>query len=398
MRIVADENIPLLDEFFADFGHITRLPGRRIDRPALLDADVLLVRSVTPVSAATLAGTSVRFVGTCTIGTDHLDLPGLAAAGIDTASAPGCNARGVVEYVLSCLLVFSERTGRDWRGLTAGVVGTGEVGGRLASTLEALGVQVLRCDPPKAERGGQGFVSLEELLDGADVISLHVPLEVGGPYPTRHLLDGERLGRLRHGSWLINSSRGPVVDNAALRHVLESRSDLQVALDVWEHEPDVDTELAARCVLATPHIAGYSLDGKLRGTEQIYRALCDYLGEPTDKSLARLSPDQGTGTLILDPASPEQWVLTRALRCVYDVRDDDARFRAMLGMATGVTQRKEGFDRLRKDYPLRRECGWLNVGLADRNGRTGVSSDTGNCERLLEAAGFSVPRQNALQR
>ena len=161
MRLVADENIPLLDDFFAPFGDIVRLPGRAIDRAALIDADILLVRSVTPVTPALLRGTPVRFVGTCTIGTDHLDLPGLAAAGVSVASAPGCNARGVVEYVLSCLLTLAERTGESWRDRTVGILGVGEVGGRLASTLEALGVRCLRCDPPRAERGEAGLHTLD---------------------------------------------------------------------------------------------------------------------------------------------------------------------------------------------------------------------------------------------
>ncbi|UAW97170.1 4-phosphoerythronate dehydrogenase PdxB [Halopseudomonas nanhaiensis] len=397
MHIVADENIPLLDEFFADFGRITRMHGRSIDRRALEDADVLLVRSVTPVSTAVLAGTPVRFVGTCTIGTDHLDLPGLAASGVNTASAPGCNARGVVEYVLSCLLVFAERSGREWRGLTAGIVGVGEVGGRLAATLEALGVQVLRCDPPRRDRGEPGFVEIEQLLAESDIVSLHVPLSFGGDHPTRHLLDSTRLGLLRPGAWLINSSRGPVIDNAALRQLLELRADLQVALDVWEHEPDVDIDLAASCALATPHVAGYSLDGKLRGTEQIYRALCDHLGAPVEKSLESLSPHQGTGALTFDAATPASWALAKALRCVYDVRDDDARMRAMLAGAAGVAQRKEGFDRLRKDYPLRRECGGLTVGFTDQPGGSGTGDDTGECQALLAAAGFSAARRIALR-
>src|SRR5690606_28379075 len=157
MHIVADENIPLLDEFLGEFGRLTRLPGRLIDHTSIADADVLLVRSVTRVSAEMLAGTPVRFVGTCTIGTDHLDLAGLDAAGIEVASAPGCNARGVVEYVLSCLLTFAERSASRWQDRVVGIVGVGEVGSRLATVLQALGVKTLLCDPPRAERGEPGF-------------------------------------------------------------------------------------------------------------------------------------------------------------------------------------------------------------------------------------------------
>lgn len=361
MHIVADENIPLLDEFLGDLGRLTRLPGRLIDHTAVADADVLLVRSVTPVSSDMLAGTPVRFVGTCTIGTDHLDLPGLAAAGIEVASAPGCNARGVVEYVLSCLLTLAERSGSAWQDKVVGIVGVGEVGSRLAATLQALGMQTLLCDPPRAERGEQGFVGLDELIQDSDVISCHVPLTREGAHATRHLFNGPRLAALKPGTWLINSSRGPVIDNTALHELLVQRRDLLVALDVWEHEPLVDPQLAALCALATPHIAGYSLDGKLRGTAQIYQALCRFLQQSPRLALEQLAPRSGAGEWQVEAGAPADWELTKALRLVYDVRDDDARLRAMLGAAESDQSIREGFDRLRKEYPLRRECNLLRV-------------------------------------
>lgn len=383
MRIVADENIPLLDAFFAPFGEVVRLPGRSIDRSALVDADILLVRSVTAVGPGLLQGTRVGFVGTCTIGTDHLDLPGLAAAGIRVASAPGCNARGVVEYVLSCLLTLAERTGSSWRDRTVGIVGVGEVGGRLASTLEALGVRCLRCDPPRADRGETGLHALDELIAEADVISCHVPLTPAGAHPTVHLFDQTRLRALRRGAWLINSSRGPVIDNQALARVLEERSDLLVALDVWEHEPVVEPALARLCALATPHVAGYSLDGKLRGTEQIYRALCDHLQRAPSVSLQALAPKAGVATLQFCPDTPAEWVLARALRWVYDVRDDDARMRHMLAASTTSDQIRAGFDDLRKQYPLRREAGLLVL--------AGAGLLPERTASLLGAAGFAIP-------
>ncbi|WP_150304213.1 4-phosphoerythronate dehydrogenase PdxB [Pseudomonas saliphila] len=360
MHIVADENIPLLDEFMSGFGRITRLPGREIDSDSVRNADVLLVRSVTLVSAPMLADSPVRFVGTCTIGTDHLDLRGLARAGICVASAPGCNARGVVEYVLSCLLTFSERTGIPWHRQVVGIVGAGQVGGRLADTLGRLGVEYLLCDPPQAKHE-TGYVDLETLIERADVISCHVPLTDSGQYPTHHLFNARRLARLRPGTWLINSSRGPVIDNEALTSLLRTRTDLQVALDVWEHEPRVDPALAALCTLATPHIAGYSLDGKLRGTEQIYQALCSFLGERIAIRLDDIAPSQGMGELKVSAATPGGWLLSKALRLVYDVRDDDARFRAMLGKAVSDRDIRSGFDLLRKAYPLRRENAFYRV-------------------------------------
>ncbi|PKM05090.1 MAG: 4-phosphoerythronate dehydrogenase PdxB [Gammaproteobacteria bacterium HGW-Gammaproteobacteria-6] len=384
MHIVADENIPLLDGFFGALGSITRLPGRRIDRDALMQADVLLVRSVTRVTAEMLAGTPVRFVGTCTIGTDHLDLSGLATAGIQLASAPGCNARGVVEYVLSCLLTLSERTGLPWRERVVGIIGVGEVGGRLASTLAALGVQTLLCDPPRAEQGASGLVDLQTLLESADVISCHVPLSDRGAHATRHLLDRQRLTGLPQGAWLINSSRGPVIDNAALLEVLQTRPDLQVALDVWEYEPDVDVRLAALCALATPHIAGYSLDGKLRGTAQIYQALCAYLARPAELHLADLASSAGRTRLAFDPTTEPDWLLSRALRWVYDVRDDDARLREMLQRCVDAAARRSGFDQLRRDYPLRRE---MNSVCVSSEGLTPEA------QTLLGAAGCELDQQ-----
>lgn len=198
MRILADENIPVVDAFFADQGSIRRLPGRAIDRAALAEVDVLLVRSVTEVSRAALAGSPVRFVGTCTIGTDHLDLDYFAEAGIAWSSAPGCNARGVVDYVLGCLLAMAEVRGADLAERTYGVVGAGQVGGRLVEVLRGLGWKVLVCDPPRQAREPDGeFVSLERLLAEADVISLHTPLNRDGEHPTRHLLDEPRLAALR---------------------------------------------------------------------------------------------------------------------------------------------------------------------------------------------------------
>ena len=228
MRILADENIPVVDAFFADHGSIRRLPGRAIDRAALAEVDVLLVRSVTEVSRAALAGSPVRFVGTCTIGTDHLDLDYFAEAGIAWSSAPGCNARGVVDYVLGCLLAMAEVRGADLAERTYGVVGAGQVGGRLVEVLRGLGWKVLVCDPPRQAREPDGeFVSLERLLAEADVISLHTPLNRDGEHPTRHLLDEPRLAALRPGTWLVNASRGAVVDNQALRRLLEGGADLK---------------------------------------------------------------------------------------------------------------------------------------------------------------------------
>ena len=359
MHILADENIPLVEAFFAEHGEIRRMHGRTINRAALGDSEVLLVRSVTRVDRELLEGSRVRFVGTCTIGTDHLDLDYFEEAGIAWASAPGCNARGVVDYVLGSLLALAEGEGVELADLRYGVVGAGEVGGRLVEVLRGLGWNVRVCDPPRQAQETGEFVGLDEILEECDVISLHTPLILEGEHATFHLLDQARLERLRPGAWLINASRGAVVDNAALREQLAQRPDIQAVLDVWEGEPQVDVALAELCWIATPHIAGYSLDGKLRGTAQIYQAFCASRGLEPKVELAELMPETPLrGLSFAETASPEDMLAT-ICRAVYDPRRDDAAFRRSL--AGDDEQRRAGFDRLRKQYPPRREIDGVEI-------------------------------------
>lgn len=359
MLIVADENIPLLDAFFAGFGDIRRVPGRSIDRATVEHADVLLVRSVTNVNRALLDGSKVRFVGTCTIGTDHLDLDYFNEAGICWSSAPGCNARGVVDYVLGSLMTLAEIEGADLTQRTYGVVGAGEVGGRLIKVLKGLGWNVKVCDPPRQAAEGGDYVSLEQIIEQCDVISLHMPLTRNGDDATWHLFDQQRLQQLKPGAWLINAARGPVVDNVALREVLLEREDLQAVLDVWEKEPEVDPALAELCVLATPHIAGYSLDGKQRGTAQIYQAYCAFIGQPAAIALSDLLPATWLSEVSLHADSDPAWALAMLCRGVYDPRRDDADFRRSL--VGNVAEQRAAFDVLRKQYPVRREIEGLKV-------------------------------------
>nr|WP_314877696.1 4-phosphoerythronate dehydrogenase PdxB [uncultured Pseudomonas sp.] len=359
MLIVADENIPLLDAFFAGFGEIRRYPGRSIDAQCVQDADVLLVRSVTKVNRQLLQGSKVGFVGTCTIGTDHLDLDYFAEAGIDWSSAPGCNARGVVDYVLGSLLTLAELEGENLAERVYGVVGAGQVGERLVRVLHGLGWKVLVCDPLRQAAEGGDFVSLDSVLEQCDVISLHTPLQRGGEHPTWHLLGAPQLARLRPGAWLINASRGPVVDNQALRELLLQRDDVHAVLDVWEGEPQVDLQLADLCTLATPHIAGYSLDGKQRGTAQIYQAFCQSRGVAEHVQLADLLPERDLVQIELNAASDPAVALATVCRAVYDPRRDDADMRRSL--SDDPVEQRTTFDLLRKHYPVRREIEGLAV-------------------------------------
>ncbi|MBA1272865.1 4-phosphoerythronate dehydrogenase PdxB [Stutzerimonas azotifigens] len=379
MRILADENIPLVDAFFAELGEIRRMPGRAINRAAVEHTDVLLVRSVTRVDHELLKDSAVRFVGTCTIGTDHLDLDYFEQVGIDWASAPGCNARGVVDYVLGSILALAERSGVDPASRRYGVVGAGEVGGRLVEVLRGLGWSVQVCDPPRAVRETGDFVALEQLLAECDVISLHTPLEAEGAFATFHLISDAELGRLEPGTWLINASRGAVVDNAALLRKLEGGADLQVVLDVWEGEPQVDVELARHCLIATPHIAGYSLEGKLRGTAQIHQAFCAARSLAPGASLDRLMPPPGLQGLSFAASAEPLSALSTLCRAVYDPRRDDADFRRSL--SGDEASRRAAFDELRKRYPVRREIDGLQVH---------IDGDNPALERIVRALGASL--------
>ncbi|HKM38205.1 MAG TPA: 4-phosphoerythronate dehydrogenase PdxB [Thiopseudomonas sp.] len=376
MRILADENIPML-EVFEHHGSLRRVAGRSLDRAVLADAEVLLVRSVSQVDRALLEGSQVKFVGTCTIGTDHLDIDYFAEQGIGWASAPGCNARGVVDYVLSALLTLAERDGVDLAQRCFGVVGAGQVGERLVQVLRGLGWQVLVCDPPRQQREGGDYVDLATLLERCDAISLHTPLTKLGEWPTHHLLGAEQLQTLKKGSWLINASRGAVVDNQALKQFLTQRSDVRAVLDVWEGEPQVDAQLAQRCDIATAHIAGYSLDGKIRGTEQIYQAFCQHFAIPTQTAIA--FPEQTLLSLQLAAHTPVAEALRVVCRAVYDLRGDDARFR--LSLQGDTEQRRAAFDSVRKNYPVRREIPDVQVQL---------SQPQAQLQQMIKALGIRI--------
>ncbi|MDI5893163.1 4-phosphoerythronate dehydrogenase PdxB [Halomonas rhizosphaerae] len=384
MRIVVDANVPAADTCFGALGEVVRLPGREIDAAALQEADALVVRSITRVDEALLARAArLRFVGTCTIGTDHVDEGALAERGVAFASAPGCNAEAVVDYVLGSLATLAERQGWRLAERRVGIVGVGNVGGRLLERLTAMGIDCLACDPPRVAaevtegEGLAGFVDLGTLIDECDVICLHTPLVTEGSHPTWHLLDAQRIAALAPGCVLLNAGRGDCVDGQALRQRLAGQGDVTAVLDVWEHEPAIDSGLADLAAIATPHVAGYSLDGKLRGTQRIYRALARHVGLPARLTLADLAPPPPVRRLVLDAGFCPEEALRLCLRAVYDVRrDHDSLHREARrqGMA-------KGFDACRAAYPLRRELATLDIEL--REGAQDLAP-------LLSGAGFRV--------
>ncbi|QCP60317.1 4-phosphoerythronate dehydrogenase PdxB [Pantoea sp. SO10] len=358
MKILVDENMPYARELFSRTGDVLAVPGRPLPEAELQDASGLMVRSVTKVNAALLAGTPVKFVGTATAGTDHIDEASLAAAGISFSAAPGCNAIAVVEYVFSSLLLLAERDGFALRDRTVGIVGVGNVGGRLQKRLQAWGVKTLLCDPPRADRGDQEtFHSLDDLVAQADILTFHTPLFKDGPYKSWHLADAALLMALKPNTILINACRGAVVDNAALLAVLKMRHDLSVVLDVWEPEPDLSLDLLDKVDIATAHIAGYTLEGKARGTTQVFEAWCDFIGQPQQVALESLLPAPEFGSVTLR-GKLDQPTLKRLVHLVYDVRRDDAPLRR-------VAAKPGEFDRLRKQYQERREWSSLQVHCDD---------------------------------
>lgn len=361
LKIVADENIPALEHYFSSLAQLKTCSGRAINSELVADAEVLLVRSVTKVDRALLEGSAVKFVGSATIGVDHIDTAYLAQQNIQFAHAPGSNAQSVVEYVCSAICALQEKPCNVFNKQVA-IIGCGNVGSRLAKLLKALGCEVCGHDPFLESLPGIPLVSLEEALS-ADIISLHTPLSVDGPYPTHHLLDEKRLSLLKPGALLINTGRGAVIDNAALLAQLQAGSALSLVLDVWEHEPQISLELMKRVDIATPHIAGYSLDGKLAGTRMLYEALCRCFS--LECSLAEspaggeFGKDQNKLTVDIPVSTDLVELFARMIHQVYDVRLDDQRMRKNL-MAESIDDQTLGrqFDLLRKNYPVRRE--WAN--------------------------------------
>ncbi|WPO96511.1 4-phosphoerythronate dehydrogenase PdxB [Buttiauxella sp. HR94] len=358
MKILVDENMPYARELFSRLGEVKPVAGRPIPVDELADAQALMVRSVTRVNASLLSGTAVKFVGTATAGTDHVDQAWLDEAGIGFSAAPGCNAIAVVEYVFSALLMLAERDGFTLKDRTVGIVGVGNVGSRLQARLEAWGVRTLLCDPPRAERGDAGdFRPLEALVREADILTFHTPLFKEGPYKTLHLADDALISALKPGAILINACRGAVVDNAALLTRLEAGQDLSVVLDVWEPEPDLNVELLKRVDIGTPHIAGYTLEGKARGTTQVFEAFSAFIGHRQQVALDTLLPAPEFGRITLH-GPLDQPTLKRVAHLVYDVRRDDAPLRKVAGI-------RGEFDKLRKNYLERREWSSLYIQCDD---------------------------------
>ena len=376
MHIVADENIPYAREAFGTLGEIELQTGRAMTAQSVRRAALLFVRSVTAVDAELLRGSSVRFVGTATIGTDHIDLDYLQEREIGFASAPGSNANSVGEYVTAALLTLGQRLGFSVEGKTLGVVGVGNVGTRVVEKATALGMNVLLNDPPLArETGDPKYVPIDDIFR-ADVITCHVPLTREGVDATYHLVDDDFVRKMKPGAVLLNTSRGAVARGEALKQ----RRLGAVVLDVWEGEPDIDIDLLDMVAIGTPHIAGYSFDGKVAGAWMIYEAACEFLGlAPTWRPSDSLPPPEHAAVKVDAERRNGEDVLREIVSTLYDIEADDARLRAVRDLAAG--ERGACFDQLRKTYPIRRE--FFNTTVTLRGADDAL-------RRKTEALGFNV--------
>ena len=366
MKIVADANIPFVKECFSSIGEVTTIGGREITPWNVAEAEILLVRSITPVGVDLLAGSKVRFVGTATIGFDHIDLSFLESNNIGFASAPGSNANSAAEYVIAGLLDIAQKYALDLEGKSIGIVGVGNVGSRVAKKCAAMGMDVYLNDPPlQRQTGDTKYLPLEKLYD-CDFITFHTPLTFEGQDKTYHLADEKFFKSLKHRCVFVNASRGGVVESNALKSAIQSGRLRAVVLDVWENEPDIDIDLLKMVDIGTPHIAGYSLDGKIAGMIMIYKAACEYFD---------MEPKFDMEDFLPEPAVPElnvylniindQDALLRAVQKIYRIDKDDMRLRRVLDKPAG--NRGKYFDSLRKNYPVRREFQNTSVVVKDAN-------------------------------
>lgn len=329
MKIVADKAIPFLEDVFAPFAEVVRMEGSEISAADVRDADALIIRTRTKCNAALLDGSAVKFIATATIGFDHIDLDYCRRRGIGTATAAGCNARGVLQWVAATLAALSERFGFAPHERTLGIVGVGNVGRLVKEYAESWGFRVLCCDPPREEREHLGFLPIDEVLREADILTLHVPLDAS----TRHLMNARSFAEMHEGAIVINASRGEVIDTQAL---LDSGFDC--AIDVWEHEPDIDRRLLERAVVATPHIAGYSLQGKANASAMAVEAVARHFGLPLEGWYPA-----GVERTVPHPISWQEMCGSIRSRC--DIAGDTESLRRNIG----------GFEALRNGYRYREE-------------------------------------------
>lgn len=347
MKIVIDDKIPYIQGALEPFAEIIYLPGNKTTKEVVKDADAIITRTRTICNEALLSGSSVKIIASATIGYDHIDTDYCERAGIKWTNAPGCNAKSVEQYIASAIMVMAERKGWTLAGKTIGIVGVGNVGSKVATIAEIFGMRVLLNDPPRARTEGEkGFAGLEKILNESDIITLHVPLNPDGADATFHLADENLFSKMTRKPIFINSCRGEVVKTEALKNAIRTGQISGAIVDCWENEPDLDLELLELVDLATPHIAGYSRDGKAKGTEMSVNAVSRFLGLNLKNWKAFNVEKPANSEILIDGTDKtSQQIFSETILATYDIRDDDARLKANINT----------FEKQRGDYPVRRE-------------------------------------------
>jgi erythronate-4-phosphate dehydrogenase len=374
VKIVVDKKIPFIHGVLEKHATVVYREGREISRTDLLDTDALIIRTRTKCTKALLEGTPVRFIASATIGYDHIDTSFCNMNKIFWTNAAGCNSSSVQQYIAGVLVYLSEKLNRTLAGQTIGIVGVGNVGSKVAKLCQTIGMKVMLNDPPRARReGASGFVSLETIVKEADIITFHVPLNRDGVDKTFHMCNANFVSQVKKGQILLNSSRGEVVDSSALKATLREDKLAACVLDVWEHEPEIDRDLLNLVDIGTPHIAGYSVDGKANGTSMSVQALSRHFGLDFDEWVPADVPPPVNPMIDVDCSGLSVHDVFRQLvRQTYDITEDDTRLRTS----------PETFEKQRGDYPLRREFTAYTVRL--RNA-------TADALALVRDLGFKTP-------
>ncbi len=347
MKIVIDDRIPYIKGALEPFGEVVYIPGSKITNEIVKDADAIITRTRTICNEALLAGSSVKFIATATIGYDHIDTDYCSKAGISWSNAPGCNSKSVEQYIASALVAICEIKNRQLNELCIGIVGVGNVGSKVARICRLFGMKVMLNDPPRERAEGHAdFVSLNRIKEEADIISLHVPLNMQGIDSTFHLANNEFFSEVRKHPILINSCRGEVVDTPAIKTALNNGRISSYICDCWENEPDIDLELLGLTDIATPHIAGYSKDGKAKGTQLSVQSISKFFGLGLDDWQPSGVEPPSVPVIALDGFGlSEQEIVAKAILATYDIRVDDKALR----------DNPARFENLRNEYPVRRE-------------------------------------------
>lgn len=347
MKFIIDDKIPYIQGALEPFGEVVYLPGSKTTPQVVKDVDALITRTRTICNEQLLKGSAVKFVATATIGFDHIDTEYCKQAGIEWTNAPGCNSKSVEQYVTSALFVLSERKGFQLQGKTIGVVGVGQVGSKVAKVCELLGMRILLNDPPRERKeGSKKFVSFQTIKEEADIITFHVPLNMKGEDVTYHLINNNFFKTLKNTPIILNTCRGEVMDTLAVKEAVRNKQISGLVIDCWENEPNIDLDLLARVNLATPHIAGYSKDGKANGTSMSIQAISRYFNLGIDNWEAKGVDLPKETTIQIDGTNlTEEEIIKKAVLFTYNIREDDRALR----------EHPELFEKLRGDYPVRRE-------------------------------------------